>query len=180
MFRITALLFSLFILQSAFADEVLLENDQFLKVAFSNLSSTPKMNSLWVNKALKQSLRSEFNYDVRGIRIRYWTAEKRTAWILEEIGKERPITIGVVVDNDCISQVYILVYRESRGGEVRQRSFTDQFRGVKLIEHNSSFTLNQHIDGITGATLSVHAVKKIAKLALFLHTHVTQPINEPQ
>ena len=31
--------------------------------------------------------------------------------------------------------------------------------------------LNRHIDGISGATLSVAAVNKLARLALMLHQH---------
>ena len=33
--------------------------------------------------------------------------------------------------------------------------------------------LNQRIDNITGATLSVNAMKKLSKMALYLHDHVT-------
>ncbi|WP_373098012.1 FMN-binding protein, partial [Zhongshania sp.] len=101
---------------------------------------------------------------------------QKTAWILEEIGKEMPITIGVVVDLDsadgkslAVSRVDILAFRESRGWEVRHDFFTEQFKGAVLVRDD---ILSQHIDGITGATLSVRAVKQVARIALLLADEV--------
>ncbi|MCV6604514.1 MAG: FMN-binding protein, partial [Porticoccaceae bacterium] len=70
-----------------------------------------------------------------------------------------------------IEQVKILEFRESRGWEVRYPFFTKQFIGVGLA-HKKRYRLDSHIDGITGATLSVRAVKKVATLALFFHRQV--------
>ena len=84
---------------------------------------------------------------------------------MEEIGKERPITIGVVVVDDTIQSVSVLAFLESRGWEVRYPFFTDQFSGARLDETQQ---LSSHIDGITGATLSVRAVTNVARLALYL------------
>lgn len=98
-------------------------------------------------------------------RVPYWQAGSRTAFVLEEIGKEQPITAGIVVEAGRIEQVRVLVYRESRGGEVRHPAFTRQFEGAGLKE---DMRLNQSIDGISGATLSVNALNRMARLALFL------------
>ncbi|WP_340679580.1 FMN-binding protein, partial [Paraglaciecola sp.] len=35
--------------------------------------------------------------------------------------------------------------------------------------------LNQHVDGITGATLSVRALNKLARIALYLHQQSAEP-----
>ncbi|MGI9288240.1 MAG: FMN-binding protein [Pseudomonadales bacterium] len=102
--------------------------------------------------------------------MRYWRAGNRTAWILDEIGKERPITLGVVVENNTIAQVKVLTYRESRGGEVRHAFFTNQFIGAMLNEKRQ---LDRDIDGVTGATMSVRAVTRVAQVALLFHQHVT-------
>ena len=59
-----------------------------------------------------------------------------------------------------------MTYRENRGGEVATPSFTDQFNGAALRVDN---TLNTNIDGISGATMSVHALTRLANMALFLH-----------
>ena len=64
--------------------------------------------------------------------------------------------------------VRVLIYRESRGWEVKYPAFTDQFRGARLT---SDGKLDQSIDGISGATLSVHALTRLARLALLLDQH---------
>ncbi len=131
-------------------------------------SADVQQQTLWVNKHLKSDIEGILNRRFTTLRIRYWGENTRTAWILEEIGKELPITVGVVIEDDKIYEVSILEYRESRGGEVRYPFFTRQFQQLKLQEVGP-YRLDKSIDGITGATLSVRALKKIATLALFLH-----------
>ena len=136
--------------------------------------STPQVSSLWLTPELKSTASTILDRKVRGIRIRYWKEGEKTAWIMEEIGKELPITIGVVIsginEDSHIEQVKILAFRESRGWEVRYPAFTAQYQNVKITTPNHK--LDQHIDGITGATLSVRAVTKVARLALFFHQQV--------
>lgn len=55
-----------------------------------------------------------------------------SAWVLNEIGKDLPITIGVAVQQGTIEMVRILWFRESRGWEVRYPFFTDQFHDASL------------------------------------------------
>jgi hypothetical protein len=98
--------------------------------------------------------------------VRFWRSGTHTAWVLDEIGKEMPITVGISVDNGAVKRVKVLVYRESRGWEVKSPSFTAQFSGAKLAEGHK---LDRHIDGISGATLSVRALQKLTRLALLLH-----------
>ena len=96
-----------------------------------------------------------------------WCQSDRSAWALEELGKDSPITVGIIVEKNYIKSLRVLTYRENRGGEVSTPSFTDQFNGVTLTSNNS---LDQTIDGITGATLSVRALSRLAAVALYLHT----------
>ena len=111
-------------------------------------------------------MRQLLGHDYPALRLRYWCRGKRSAWILEEIGKDLPITVGVVIDDDRIRSLRVLVYRENRGGEVSTPAFTDQFDGATLGAPNE---LDRNIDGITGATLSVDALTRLATMALFLH-----------
>jgi len=85
------------------------------------------------------------------------------------VGKDLPITVGVVVERNYIDSIRVLTYRENRGGEVATPAFTDQFNGIEL---NPDGSLDKQIDGITGATLSVRALSRLATLALYLHTDV--------
>jgi uncharacterized protein with FMN-binding domain len=74
--------------------------------------------------------------------------------------------VGIVVSDNRIERISVLVFRETRGYEVRYPFFTRQFENAALTP---ALDLDQHIDGITGATLSVNAVSRLARLALLLH-----------
>lgn len=157
------------------AKGVYMTAEQFIQSSFPVNKPTPQV--VWLNAELKAEI-SKFLYrPYRGLRVRYWQQNSRSAWIFDEIGKERPITIGLIVNQQQIESVKILAFRESRGWEVKYDFFTDQFQGIELKEQ---VKLSQHIDGITGATLSVNAVKRAAKLALFLNqqTLEQQPSQE--
>jgi hypothetical protein len=131
----------------------------------------PNAKVLWLTDDIRENAKVILGRPVKGLRVRYHQFDLTTAWILEEIGKEMPITIGVVVTDNEIARVKILAYRESRGGEVRYSAYTKQYLGAALTDNNR---LDQSIDGITGATLSVWAVNKVAALALYYHAQVTQ------
>lgn len=134
----------------------------------------PQAKTLWLTADLRAEISRDLNYDFHQMRIRYWQSGGRSAWILEEVGKEQPITLGVIIDGDAIDELRVLAYRESRGGEIQQGYFTRQFHGAVLEGEGRKTRLSNAIDGITGATLSVRAAQKVAKLALFLHAHAQQ------
>lgn len=110
-------------------------------------------------------------HQLRQLRLSYWHQNGRSAWILNEIGKVKPITIGIVVEEAKIAAVNILEFRESRGWEVKYPFFTEQFIGSTLAPNKH---LDKNIDGITGATLSVRAVKNVARFALYLANKTDQ------
>jgi len=138
---------------------------EFLSRAFSG--SPPQPDVIWLSGERKSAVRQLLGHDYPALRLRYWCQPPRSAWTLDEVGKELPITVGVVVDNSYIKSLRVLTYRENRGGEVATPAFTDQFIDVTLDEDGS---LGGSIDGISGATLSVHALTRLAGVALFLHT----------
>ena len=94
---------------------------------------------------------------------------------MDEIGKEKLITAGFVINNGQIEQVKILIFRESRGWEVRHDFFIDQFKQAKLKDNHQ---LDKNIDNISGATLSVRAVRKLAQIALLLDHHLQHKATE--
>lgn len=129
----------------------------------------PNVSKLWIKKDLNLKINEIMGHDLGVLRLKYWEKQGRTVWILEEIGKERPITAGVVVNNGRIEKINVLTFRESRGWEVRYPFFTDQFSDAVLKEDKQ---LDRKIDGISGATLSVRAMTKMARLALMLNHEV--------
>ncbi len=143
--------------------DVYLQPEKFLAETFGG--DAPKPSVLWISGGTRDALENMLGHSAGALRVRYWAQGDRTAWILEEIGKTEPITTGIVVDKGAIARVSVLIYRESRGWEVRYPFFTDQFKGATLTAMNE---LDRHIDGISGATLSVRALTRLARVALLL------------
>lgn len=160
-------LLSLLWTSSVLAADVPLE--RFLQDGFAG--KVPAHQMLWLTPDLKARAAKVLEHPYAGMRVKYWREGGRTAWVIDEIGKERPITIGVIVDDGRIAKVQVLAFRESRGGEVRYPFFTKQFANVGLKDGDR---LDGRIDGITGATLSVWAVTKVSRLALMFHREVVR------
>lgn len=160
--------FALLYFGSVNAGGVYQEPEAFIEAAFNG--AAPEVKVFWPDAELKQSMADILGHPYQGLRIRYWISGERSAWILDEVGKDKPITTGVVINRNRIEAVRVLVFRESRGWEVRHRFFTKQFDDASLREDRQ---LDRHIDNISGATLSVNALTKVARLALHLHQQVT-------
>lgn len=155
---------------TTFADDAYQSPEEFLHEAFND--TTPDPGVIWLKGDVKDTSSEILGHPYPGLRIRYWGDGDRTAWILEEVGKVKPITVGLVVNDKGLEKIRILAFRESRGWEVRYPFFTDQFTGIGLTDNHE---LDQAIDGISGATLSVRALKKLSRLALYLHSQTRLP-----
>ena len=155
------------------ADSPYQTSNAFLEEVF--IDDVPAPQVIWLKGAVKETAADILGHAYPGIRIRYWGKDNRTAWVLEEVGKTQPITVGLVVNADGLESLRVLAFRESRGWEVRYPFFTDQFTGTRLTTGNK---LDRNIDGISGATLSVRALKKLARLALYLHQQ-TVKVDDP-
>lgn len=142
------------------------EIDTFVAQTFA--SQTAQANVLWLTPAIKSAVQAETGIAPAGARLRYWRAGARTAWVLDRIGKEEPITFGVVVENNAIVAMRVITYRESRGHEIRSPRWLAQFAGARSGDRG----LDRRVDNITGATLSVRASVAVARLALFYHQQV--------
>ena len=151
----------------AAAVEVYETPDVFVSRSFNH--EPPDAAVLYPDETLRRHIVQILGHRYAKFRIRYWLKDARSVWILEEIGKERPITCGFAVGAEGIEEFRVLIFRESRGWEVRYKSFARQFTGAVL---GPSLKLDRRIDNVTGATLSVRAVTRLARLALLLHDTV--------
>lgn len=89
------------------------------------------------------------------------------ALVTDERGKYRPITFMVGVTPDFrVSDTAVMVYRETRGGEVQRERFLRQYRGRTLRD---PIQINRDIINISGATISVRSmnagVRKVLAVA---------------
>ncbi len=164
--KITLLFFISFSLVFA---ETYLSKEDFLKEAFSD--NIPKPQLLWISKAIRPQVEKILQHKAGFLRTRYWQNAAKSVWILDETGKTKPITVAVIIEQQKIAQLKVLAFRESRGWEVKHDFFTQQFEQIGL---NDDLRLTQSIDGISGATLSVRALTKMAQLALFFDKKVNE------
>lgn len=161
-FAVALLLIVLFAPVAQGREDVYLTPEQFVAEALG--SPVPKPEILWLTKDVAAHATHILGHAPPQLRQRYWKSDGKTAWILEEIGKEEPITAGFVVENGKVLQARVLIYRESRGGEIRYPAFLKQYEGAGLTTKDY---LDRSIDGISGATLSVRAMERMARLALY-------------
>ena len=80
------------------------------------------------------------------------------AFLDNVLGKSMPITFIVLLNvKGEIINANVIKYREAYGGEVASKIWLSQFIG---LNSHSSYKLNQDIDGISGATISVNSLSK--------------------
>jgi hypothetical protein len=91
----------------------------------------------------------------------------------EEIGKFRPISFIVGIDTGfAVRGAAVLIYRESRGGQVRQPRFLRQYFGKGL---DDPIRINRDIVNISGATLSVRSLNFGVRRLLVLADYFYRP-----
>jgi FAD:protein FMN transferase len=107
------------------------------------------------------------------------------ALILDEIGKSEPITfmVGISPEGKVID-IAIMVFRESRGWEVKESRFLHQFHNKRASD---PIQIDRDLINYSGATLSSRAIARGVKRALLLeqefyppaHAHVVGPLVTP-
>lgn len=88
------------------------------------------------------------------------------AIVQNTIGKHRPITYMVGVDTEGeVTNFEVLIYRESRGNEIRTKRFNYQYQGKDVRD---PIRINRDIINISGATMSVRSASAGVKRVLVL------------
>ena len=95
------------------------------------------------------------------------------AFVVEEIGKHRPITFVVGLGPDgVVEDVAVMAYREAYGGEVRNGRFLVQYHGTRP---ESPLRTYREIKNVAGATLSVDAANRAVRKAQALAAALGEP-----
>jgi len=118
------LFLTFFISNVVVAQEVYQTPEDFLKETFQN--SVPEPRLLWLTGERQKVAEQILGHKSTSLRIRYWKMGEKSAWILDEVGKDKPITTGVVINQDKIEQLKVLIFRESRGWEIKYPFFTEK------------------------------------------------------
>lgn len=135
-----------------------------------HFGKVPETRALQVDARRQKQLSAILGHRYGQKQVRYWSSGGKSAWILDEIGKTEPITTGFIIRDGKITEMKVLIYRESHGWEVSRPFFTKQFEGTSL----SGNKLNKPVDSIVGATLSVRALTKLGAAALYLSQESAQ------
>lgn len=136
----------------------------FLTEAFGSTPPAPKVLAL--DAAAQGKLGATFGRAYPQSQLRYWKAGGRSAWILDDIGKAgyQLTTSGFVVKDGAIDFARVLIYRESRGEQIAEASWLKKISGAKI----AGAKLDRTVDNISGATLSVKMMERMAATALLL------------
>lgn len=149
-----------------------LKTEDYISAALGKKSDPPgKPSIIWATGEIKSGIKKILRRSNFPLRFRYHRRGNRTVWILNEIGKVLPITTGVTIEDGKIIDLTVLTYRESHGSEIRFPTYSNQFNNAELTEN---LRLSKPINGISGATLSTNAMKKVSRLALYLHSKVLE------
>jgi hypothetical protein len=139
--------------------------------AFQALGRLPEMQRLVLSDENRAVLSSMYGTSVTQSAIQYWRAGARSVWILQKIGKLKLIDAGFVVSDGRIESCEVLTYREKRGRQICSSRFLRQFQGALLTDDHR---LSRRVDGISGATYSVNAMRSMGRAALYLDALISE------
>ena len=155
-------------------DEVLatvyLTREEATRLAFGP-SATVAEESKWLTPAARAAVEQRLGRPVPEERFTFYVGRSAQAVegygvLLNEMGKHEPITFFVAIAPDGhVKDVMILEYRETRGGEVRQKNFMKQYVGKTS---QAPLALEEDITPLTGATISARAISDGVKKALLI------------
>jgi Na+-translocating ferredoxin:NAD+ oxidoreductase RnfG subunit len=95
------------------------------------------------------------------------------AYITDKKGRHRPITFVVGIKTDCtVQDVAIMIYREPRGYEVKEKRFLRQYRRKAI---DDPIEVHRDIKNISGATISAESVSAGVREALAICEEVFKP-----
>ena len=135
----------------------------FLSETFNG--DVPKKQRLIVKGEAKDQIKSIMGSKYKKRLFSYWQNDTQQVWILNSIGKYKPITAAFSIQHCSVKSAHVLVYREQHGYEIKYPFFLTQFNDAKI---DSTLKLDTKIDNISAATLSVNSMKRMAKMALLL------------
>jgi hypothetical protein len=136
--------------------------EQFVETVFGQLPAEQKIR---LSGDVQKGVQKAYGGRYPGFSVSYWQKEDRLVWVLKASGKHGFVHAGLVTREGRLEQIKVLSSKEQRGRGIETPRFLDQFTGVGLKE---GAELDRQIDGISGATYSVNAVRKMATVALYL------------
>ena len=150
--------------------EVFMTEDEGVKVMFPK-SERVRKDLIRLNSEKKSQIEERIGWKFPEEEFEVYIGETGTrvdgyAVVQNTIGKHKPMTYMVGVDGQgSISDIELLIFRESRGSEIRQKRFNSQYEGKTVLD---PVRINKDIINISGATMSVRSMSAGIKRVLVL------------
>jgi H+/Na+-translocating ferredoxin:NAD+ oxidoreductase subunit G len=150
--------------------EVFMTEDEGVKIMFPK-SERVRKDVITLNSEKKNQIEERIGWKFPEESFVVYIGETGTridgyAMVQNTIGKHKPMTYMVGVDGQgSVSDIELLVFREARGSEVRQKRFNSQYEGKTVLD---PVRINKDIINISGATMSVRSMSAGIKRALVL------------
>jgi len=154
-------------------EEAFLTTEQALKELFPEAgrfeADSKELSDLQRKEIEKKLGRPLEEAEIRPVFHRVWNEGDALAGygiVMNEKGKYRPITLLVGVTPEIrVKDVAVMVYRETRGGDVRRKRFLHQFQSKSLSD---PLRVNRDVLHVSGATISSYSVTSAVRRALLL------------
>ena len=102
----------------------------FLSETFNG--DVPKKQRLIVKGEAKDQIKSIMGNKYKKRLFSYWQDDTQQVWILNSIGKYKPITAAFSIQNCSVKSAHVLIYREQHGYEIKYPFFLTQFNDAKI------------------------------------------------
>jgi hypothetical protein len=158
------------LLITLFMAEVYLREEDGIKIMFPK-SERIRKDVIWLGSEKKSLIEERIGWKFPEESFEVYIGETGAqidgyAVVQNTIGKHKPMTYMVGVDNKgFVSDIELLVFREARGSEVRQKRFNAQYEGKSVLD---PVRINKDIINISGATMSVRSMSAGIKRVLVL------------
>jgi len=150
--------------------EVFMTEDEGVKIMLPK-SERVRKDLIRLNSDKKSQIEERIGWKFPEEEFEVYVGETGTrvdgyAVVQNTIGKHKPMTYMVGVDGQgSISDIELLIFREARGSEVRQKRFNSQYEGKTVLD---PVRINKDIINISGATMSVRSMSAGIKRVLVL------------
>lgn len=131
----------------------------------TSLGRVPAEQQLLLQGDADRAVRAAYGGRYPAASIPYWQSDGVRVWVLRARGKFGYIQAGFVVEGGRLVKSEVLSSKEKKGRVIKQERFLRQLAGIGLTGKG---TLDRCVDGYSGATISVSAMEKMARLALTL------------
>ena len=135
-------------------------------------------NKISIDPAVKSEIEKEIRQRFFRSEVYAWKVslmDTLQGYVLHDnvLGKSMPITFLVAFDTaGIVIAARVVKYREAYGGAISNYNWLDQFKKTSIVNYSKN-----NIDAISGATISVNAIKKKKKKLTLLFPFIQKKIN---